>query len=451
MYQDEMQQAGVPPPLGFNTSMVGPVIAQFGSRAQKQRYPAARRQSRRLVVPGLLRARRRVRPRRAAHHGQAGRRYLGDQRPEDLDHAGAVRRLDLRAVPHRSRRQEAGGHQLHPGRHEDARASPCGRSRPSTAATRSTRCSSTMSVVPAENLVGEENKGWDYAKFLLGNERTGIARVGTSKARLKRIRELAALERVGDTPVIEDPKFREKLAEVEIELKALEMTQLRVVAAERGARQGQAEPGLVDPEAEGLGDPAGDHRADDGRGRAVRDAVSSPATRDGRNEPVIGPDYAAAAAPHLFQLPQGLDLRRLQRDPAQHRRQGDPGLLTVHQRMDFDLIDDQRLLKDSVDRLIADRYGFEQRKKYRASRMAGAATIWAQIRRTRPAGPAVRRGAWRLRRRPGRDHDRDGGVRPRPGAGAVSRDRGARRRAAAPCRRRGAAGRRCCRRSRPAS
>jgi alkylation response protein AidB-like acyl-CoA dehydrogenase len=47
--------------------------------------------------------------------------------------------------------------------------------------------------VPAENLVGEENKGWDYAKFLLGNERTNIARIGISKQRVARIRELAAL------------------------------------------------------------------------------------------------------------------------------------------------------------------------------------------------------------------------------------------------------------------
>ena len=49
--------------------------------------------------------------------------------------------------------------------------------------------------VPVENLVGQENKGWDYAKFLLGNERTGIARVGISKERVRRIKELAAIER----------------------------------------------------------------------------------------------------------------------------------------------------------------------------------------------------------------------------------------------------------------
>src|SRR5437868_11281701 len=84
--------------------------------------------------------------------------------------------------------------------------------------------------VPAENLVGEENKGWDYAKFLLGNERSGIARVGISKARIRRLRELAALEQAGGKPLIADERFRAKIAAVEIELKALEMTELRVVA-----------------------------------------------------------------------------------------------------------------------------------------------------------------------------------------------------------------------------
>ena len=47
--------------------------------------------------------------------------------------------------------------------------------------------------IPIDNIVGEENKGWDYAKFLLANERNGIARVGVSKARLARIRELAGI------------------------------------------------------------------------------------------------------------------------------------------------------------------------------------------------------------------------------------------------------------------
>ena len=96
--------------------------------------------------------------------------------------------------------------------------------------------------VPVENLVGQENKGWDYAKFLLGNERTNIARVGVSKERLRRIRELASIERIGDEPMIRNPRFREKLAAAEIELKALEMTQLRVVAAERTREKGKPDP-----------------------------------------------------------------------------------------------------------------------------------------------------------------------------------------------------------------
>ena len=87
--------------------------------------------------------------------------------------------------------------------------------------------------VPVENLVGQEHRGWDCAKFLLGNERTGIARVGYSKQRIQRIKELAARVRAGDRPLIEDERFREKVAAVEVELKALEMTQMRVLAEDR--------------------------------------------------------------------------------------------------------------------------------------------------------------------------------------------------------------------------
>ena len=87
--------------------------------------------------------------------------------------------------------------------------------------------------IPAENLVGEENRGWDCAKFLLGNERSNIARIGASKARLKRIRELARQVPAGDGALWDDMSFRNRVNSVEVELKALEMTQLRVVAAER--------------------------------------------------------------------------------------------------------------------------------------------------------------------------------------------------------------------------
>jgi pimeloyl-CoA dehydrogenase large subunit len=154
--------------------------------------------------------------------------------------------------------------------------------------------------VPAENLVGEENKGWDYAKFLLGNERTNIARIGISKQRVARIRELAGLEMAGGKPLIEDQRFLEKLASIEIDLKALELTQLRVVAAD--AKRGKS--GKPDPASSILKI----------KGSEIQQATTQllmevmgpyampyqPHNDDRWNEPPIGPDYAAFAAPTYF-------------------------------------------------------------------------------------------------------------------------------------------------------
>jgi alkylation response protein AidB-like acyl-CoA dehydrogenase len=84
--------------------------------------------------------------------------------------------------------------------------------------------------VPAENLVGEVNKGWDYAKFLLSHERTGIARVGRSKRALLRLKEIARNELVDGVPLIQQQGFREKIAAVEIDLMALEISGMRLLA-----------------------------------------------------------------------------------------------------------------------------------------------------------------------------------------------------------------------------
>jgi alkylation response protein AidB-like acyl-CoA dehydrogenase len=86
--------------------------------------------------------------------------------------------------------------------------------------------------VPAANLVGEENRGWTYAKYLLGHERTGIAAVGRSKRELAFLKRLAARIRKGGRPLIEDPLFASKLASLEIDLMALEITVLRVISQE---------------------------------------------------------------------------------------------------------------------------------------------------------------------------------------------------------------------------
>jgi alkylation response protein AidB-like acyl-CoA dehydrogenase len=90
--------------------------------------------------------------------------------------------------------------------------------------------------VPLENLVGEENRGWTYAKYLLGHERTGIARVGQSKRELVFLKRLAANQKKGSVSLLADPVFSSKIAGLEIEMMALEVTVQRVVASEANGR-----------------------------------------------------------------------------------------------------------------------------------------------------------------------------------------------------------------------
>jgi len=153
--------------------------------------------------------------------------------------------------------------------------------------------------VPIANLVGQENKGWDYAKFLLGNERVGIARVGVSKERIRRIKELARIELDGDRPMIENRRFAEKLAAVEIELKALEMTQLRVVAAERNRGSGKPDPASSVLKIKGS-------EIQQATTELLMDIIgpyAMPSDLDdgeGSNEPPVAPDYAGTIAPAYF-------------------------------------------------------------------------------------------------------------------------------------------------------
>ena len=90
LFREEMQQAPAPEPLPFGVNMLGPVLIAVRQRSAEEAVPAAHRQSRRLVVPGFLRARRRLRSCVVENAGQARRRPLCRQRPEDLDDAGAI-------------------------------------------------------------------------------------------------------------------------------------------------------------------------------------------------------------------------------------------------------------------------------------------------------------------------------------------------------------------------
>jgi alkylation response protein AidB-like acyl-CoA dehydrogenase len=85
--------------------------------------------------------------------------------------------------------------------------------------------------VPVENLVGSECKGWTYAKYLLGHERTGITGVGASKRELALLKETVAQQAKDGKPLAADPVFRQRLAQVEIDLLALELTLLRVLSS----------------------------------------------------------------------------------------------------------------------------------------------------------------------------------------------------------------------------
>lgn len=86
-------------------------------------------------------------------------------------------------------------------------------------------------LVPTENLIGEQDKGWTYAKALLAHERTGMAEVADSKRMLDTLKVRAAAEVNGGKPMIEDPVFQMRLSNIEMELMALEYTELRVFAS----------------------------------------------------------------------------------------------------------------------------------------------------------------------------------------------------------------------------
>ena len=85
--------------------------------------------------------------------------------------------------------------------------------------------------VPLDNLVGEEGKGWTYGKVLLQHERTGTAGVARSKYRLKKLRKQASQSIRGAIPLLEDDSFMRRVAATEVDLRALEFTELRTLAA----------------------------------------------------------------------------------------------------------------------------------------------------------------------------------------------------------------------------
>lgn len=230
IWHEEMQRACVPLPLAFNASMVGPVIAAFGSQAQKERFlpPTANLDiwwSQGFSEPDAGSDLASLRT-TAVRDGDV---YVvnGQKTWTTLGQYGDWIFNLVRTDPDAPKRQQGisfllvdmtspgvtvrpielidGGHEVNEVFFEDVR-------------------------VPVENLVGEENKGWDYAKFLLGNERVGVAPVGSIKRVLAHAKEHAGTAGAGGTSLLDDPLFAARIAELENELLALELTALRVVA-----------------------------------------------------------------------------------------------------------------------------------------------------------------------------------------------------------------------------
>ncbi|HUH72584.1 MAG TPA: acyl-CoA dehydrogenase family protein [Mycobacterium sp.] len=224
IWADEMQLACVPQPLNFNVKMVGPVIAEFGSQEIKQRFlpPTAGIdiwwcQGFSEPEAGSDLASLRTTAVRDGDsyvvNGQKTWTTLGQY----ADWIFCLVRTDPQAP-----KRQAGisfllidmttpGITLRPIKTIDG-------------AREVNEVFFSDVRVPADQLVGQENQGWTYAKFLLGNERTGIAGVGRTKVRLGEAKKHAA-----ETGLLNDPLFAARLAEAENEVLALELTQARVV------------------------------------------------------------------------------------------------------------------------------------------------------------------------------------------------------------------------------
>ena len=181
--------------------------------------------------------------------------------------------------------------------------------------------------VPVAQRIGEEGKGWTYAKYLLEFER-GIAYAPVLMNALKKVRRIASVEAAdGGGRLIDDPEFRRKLADMQIKVETLNATELRIFASRSsGASVGSASSML---KLEGS-------ETQQAITQLALEAVgtyAAPFVRHlGRN---ARRDQRAASRPRLrrprgaglFQLSQGLDLRRLQRDPEEHHGQAGAGAL----------------------------------------------------------------------------------------------------------------------------
>ena len=238
IFEEECGGAGAPPIVSFGVRMCAPVLLRFGTPEQKQRFlPPMYRgddfwcQGYSEPGAGSDLASLKTRAIRQGDHFVV----TGQKTWTTLGHYADWIFCLVRTDPGREKRQEGisfllidmrspgitvrpiglldGGHEVNEVFFDDVK-------------------------VPVENLVHEEHKGWTVAKYLLGYERMGTGNIAVSKRELARVKVLAG-------PLLDDPRFRDRLTRVEVELMALEITNLRFLDQLRGGRPPGAEVSLL--------------------------------------------------------------------------------------------------------------------------------------------------------------------------------------------------------------
>jgi alkylation response protein AidB-like acyl-CoA dehydrogenase len=228
IFKERLQAAPAPEPLTYNANMIGPVLIAFGTASQKQRFLPAIAALDEWWCQGFSEpgagsdlASLKTTGRRDGEDYVINGQKIWTSQAQFADWMFCLVRTDPQArkqrgisfllvdmktpgITVRPIRSLDNSHYLNEVFLDDVR-------------------------VPASQLVGQENDGWTVAKFLLGNERSGIARVGLTRGRLARARRVASQLQASGRPLIEDARFRERLTAAEIELQALELTQLRAV------------------------------------------------------------------------------------------------------------------------------------------------------------------------------------------------------------------------------
>ncbi len=245
IFEEECGYAGTPPLIPFGLAMCAPVLLKFGSEAQKKKYLPRIYNGDDFWCQGYsepgsgsdLASLKTKAVRQGDHYVVNGQKIwttLGhyadwifclvrtDSSTEKRQEGISFLLIDMKTpgITVRPLILMDGGHEVNEVFFEDVK-------------------------VPVENLVAEEGKGWTVAKYLLGHERMNTGRIGASKRELAKLKEFAAEQVKDGRPLIEDPRFRDRVTRVEVELMALEITNLRFLDQLRGGRAPGAEVSML--------------------------------------------------------------------------------------------------------------------------------------------------------------------------------------------------------------